>query len=196
MPTTPIFAFPYPALTDPPNGAAQIQALAEAVEAELNGTNSDVTSLTSRVTVLENLYGTAVAVADSDTAISTTSSAAYTESWGGSNTPSAVAFVAPPSGKVIIHNSSYVDNNNATGYTYLSWILRNGAVIGSGTTVALANDGWALVTFGVAGSAQGRATLVTGLTGGNSYNVRQAMKVVGGQAESQFRHLAVEPVLK
>ena len=36
MPVTPIYSFPYPALTDPPNGAAQIQALAEAVETEID----------------------------------------------------------------------------------------------------------------------------------------------------------------
>ncbi|OLL69832.1 hypothetical protein Ae168Ps1_6389c [Pseudonocardia sp. Ae168_Ps1] len=33
MPETPIFAYRYPASTDPPNGPAQIQALAEDVEA-------------------------------------------------------------------------------------------------------------------------------------------------------------------
>lgn len=35
MPTTPIYGLPYPALSDPPNGPAQIQALAEGVESEL-----------------------------------------------------------------------------------------------------------------------------------------------------------------
>lgn len=35
MPTTPVYAIPYPSLTDAPNGAAQMQALAVAVEAAL-----------------------------------------------------------------------------------------------------------------------------------------------------------------
>ncbi len=35
MPSTPTYGLPYPALSDPPNGPAQIQALAEEVETEL-----------------------------------------------------------------------------------------------------------------------------------------------------------------
>lgn len=35
MPLTPVYSLPYPALSDAPNGPAQIQALAEEVEAEL-----------------------------------------------------------------------------------------------------------------------------------------------------------------
>lgn len=44
MPTTPVYSFPYPALTDAPNGAAQIQALAEAVETRIQSLNSTVTT--------------------------------------------------------------------------------------------------------------------------------------------------------
>lgn len=40
MGVTPIYGFPYPALTDSPNGPAQIQALAQAVETRVK-TNSD-----------------------------------------------------------------------------------------------------------------------------------------------------------
>lgn len=36
MPSTPIYGLPYPSLSDPPNGPAQIQALADAVEDELD----------------------------------------------------------------------------------------------------------------------------------------------------------------
>ncbi len=36
MPNTPVYSLPYPALSDPPNGAAQIQALAERVEATMS----------------------------------------------------------------------------------------------------------------------------------------------------------------
>lgn len=45
MGVTPIYGFPYPALTDPPNGAAQIQALAEAVEADLAVTDSNIATI-------------------------------------------------------------------------------------------------------------------------------------------------------
>lgn len=45
MGVTPIYGFPYPALTDSPNGPAQIQALAEAVEADLAATDGNVAAL-------------------------------------------------------------------------------------------------------------------------------------------------------
>ncbi|MFI5561499.1 hypothetical protein ACIA2T_19650 [Amycolatopsis japonica] len=45
MPSTPTYAFPYPALTDPPNGAAQIQALATQVESKLSITDANVSTV-------------------------------------------------------------------------------------------------------------------------------------------------------
>lgn len=111
-------------------------------------------------------------------ASATTSSTSYTESWTG-GTPAGVSFVAPTSGKVIVHSSSFVKNSSATDgrRTFLSWILRNGATIGSGTTVSAANDTWALVSSrSVKDSCFGRATLLESLTPGASYNIRQAMK--------------------
>lgn len=47
MGLTPVYGFPYPALTDSPNGPAQIQALAEAVEADLVVTDANVATLQS-----------------------------------------------------------------------------------------------------------------------------------------------------
>lgn len=52
MGLTPIYGFPYPALTDSPNGPAQIQALAEAVEADLATTDATAASLSSTVAAL------------------------------------------------------------------------------------------------------------------------------------------------
>lgn len=45
MGLTPVYGFPYPALTDSPNGPAQLQALAEAVEADLVTTDANVAVL-------------------------------------------------------------------------------------------------------------------------------------------------------
>jgi hypothetical protein len=52
MGTTPIYGFPYPGVNDSPNGPAQIQALAEAVEADLALTDAAATALSARVTGL------------------------------------------------------------------------------------------------------------------------------------------------
>lgn len=44
MGTTPVYALPYPALTDAPNGPAQLQSLATAVETQLSRIDTDATS--------------------------------------------------------------------------------------------------------------------------------------------------------
>jgi hypothetical protein len=51
---TPIYGFPYPSISDSPNGPAQLQALAEAVEADLSNTDSNVGALTAASQSLSN----------------------------------------------------------------------------------------------------------------------------------------------
>lgn len=59
MGVTPIYGFPYPALSDPPNGAAQIQALAEAVEADLAVTDANISTINATApTYMKFLGGT------------------------------------------------------------------------------------------------------------------------------------------
>lgn len=146
---------------------------------------------------LNDLLGETVSGISSASA--TTTSTSYTETWTG-GTPAGVSFVAPTSGKVIVHSSSFVKSSSATSgrRTLLSWILRNGAVIGSGTTVSAANDTWALVSArSVKDSCFGRSTLLIGLTPGNAYNIRQAMKVINSAdtGTSEFRQLVVKPTV-
>lgn len=47
MPTTPTYGFPYPSLTDPPNGPAQLESLADAVETALDQQRADILSALS-----------------------------------------------------------------------------------------------------------------------------------------------------
>jgi len=190
VPTTPIFAFPYPALTDPPNGAAQIQALAEAVETELNATNADITALQT----VTNKFATGATVQNFQAALANFTSTSFTETFTTSNTPAQIAFVAPPSGVVLIHMRSWLDNNLTAGRTYVGWVLRNGAVIGSGTTVLAASDARAIHNMSAEDNEYGATFYVSGLTAGNSYNVRNAGRVTSGTGESQNRELIVQPI--
>lgn len=57
MGVTPIYGFPYPALTDSPNGPAQIQALAEAVEADLAVTDANIAAVTALGPTYTKLLG-------------------------------------------------------------------------------------------------------------------------------------------
>lgn len=49
MPNTPVYGLPYPSLSEPPDGPDQIQALAEAVEAELVRIDADVADIIAEV---------------------------------------------------------------------------------------------------------------------------------------------------
>lgn len=54
MPITSVYSFPYPALSDSPNGPAQFQALAEAIEDKFVTNDATDTTLGNRITDLEN----------------------------------------------------------------------------------------------------------------------------------------------
>lgn len=113
------------------------------------------------------------------------------------------AFTAPPSGKVYITISGRIDQNHAGGQTVLTWRLRAGDNVGSGTTIegaSIANGllvGEAVVDDAPARLSAGNRTLIEGLTPGADYNV-QALHWVEGSPSSgsiRFRRLIVEPVL-
>lgn len=76
MGVTPVYGFPYPALTDSPNGPAQIQALAEAVEsslqAEANTRSSTDTTLTNSIAAILQARSGLTSIATNQNTTSTT----------------------------------------------------------------------------------------------------------------------------
>jgi len=89
MPVTPIYALPYPALSDPPNGPSQFQALAEEVETELSRIDSSITTINAtlagiapnpiiaRKTVDESVTSSTALQNDDHISFSVTTSAVY-----------------------------------------------------------------------------------------------------------------------
>lgn len=132
---------------------------------------------------------------DTQNALANVSATSYTETFTTSNTPASRVFTAPTSGMVIVHNSAWLDNSSALARTYLGWVLRTGGTLGAGTTVLAADDHRAIHNLSTDDITAGRAYLVTGLTAGNSYNIRQAGRVTSGTGEFQDRHLIVQPVI-
>lgn len=133
-------------------------------------------------------------LADSDTqnTSGTTTSTSYTATLTG-GTACGKAFVAPPSGKVLIINNCYFFHS-AASFAFCTIRLKTGASIGSGTDVIAAADAECLVTGGV--SSQGRGRLVTGLTAGSSYNVQQMFRVdTSGTGTFVNKQLIVIPQL-
>lgn len=144
-------------------------------------------------TLLNRTLG--ASVADTQNALANSSvTAGYNETLDTSPTPCAVVFVAPESGSVLVHNSAWLDSNG-NSRTYLGWVARTGGTIGDGTFVQVAQDEDAISSVTVNDITAGRTTILSGLTPGDTYNIRQAAKVSAGIGEYQDRHLAVQPVV-
>lgn len=139
-----------------------------------------------------------VKVADATTL--TLTSPALTSTYAPGSPVCGTTFVAPASGSVYITVSGRIQNDTATNTTYLSYEVRDGAVVGSGTPVLAPDSGGRALAAGIAASARAggsRRYLLTGLTPGNSYNVRtmHAGQMATGGATIFNRDLLVEPVL-
>jgi hypothetical protein len=134
-----------------------------------------------------------VAVSSTESALGSTTSTSYTATLTG-GTACGVAFVAPASGTVIVHNSGLIDNSG-TLRTYCTFRIRTGGTIGSGTDVVAALDANSIANVGVDDVTEGRSIMVTGLTPGATYNCQQLFKVSAASTGTFVsKHLAIQPV--
>lgn len=134
------------------------------------------------------------AQADTQSSSGTTTSTSYTSTLTG-GTACGVAFVAPASGAVLIISNCQISNSGANN-SRCSFVVRTGAVVGSGGTVLAADDSRAQLHNGTTaerGSIQHPMT--TGLTPGQSYNVQQVFDVAGGTGTFSNKSLTVIPML-
>lgn len=134
-------------------------------------------------------------------AVDTTNSESSTStSYLPGTTPTGVTFTCPPSGRVMITISSYFGQTTNANEAIVSFALRTGSTIGSGTVVLAATGTRALVC-GMAVNSGAPARLqasrriaVTGLTPGNPYNVRIEFATNPAGAVAIFtREIIVEP---
>lgn len=132
---------------------------------------------------------TTVTVANAQATTVTTTSTSYTTS----GTDCAVSFVAPTTGRVIIHTIARCVNDGATGGTLVAPETRTGGTVGSGTVVESAADTNGTSHYGT-NFARGSAThLLTGLTAGSTYNVRLLMRVTAGTGSIANREVIIQP---
>lgn len=126
-----------------------------------------------------------------------TTSTTYTATLTGS-TAAGGTFVAPLNGTVRVHWFSGLYNDIATGSGYVSWELRLGAVVGSGTVIVAADDSRSLRTKSSTspGDQQyGGSKRVSGLTPLATYNVRHMFKrETTGTFFVKNQRIAAEPV--
>jgi len=183
MSTTPTYGFHYPALGDAPDVPQWVQDLAEDVEAVL----TPVTPVTAK-------FATGALATTTQNTSGTTTSTSYTATLTGGTTCS-LTFVAPPSGQVMVHNTVNLSNTLTSG-VLMSFEIRAGAVVGSGTVFQAADDQNTNQSSGVAGVGN-RATVstpITGLTPGATYNIRQMFRVSAGTGTYISKRLTVVPL--
>lgn len=189
--TTDIYGFPFLELGDPPDIASGLEDLANAVEDEIVRVDADI----AKITGLTHVVG-------SSTATFTSTSLTFEAG----STPFGVTFVAPPSGAVYVTLSGYFRQSQDGGVALMSWTMRNGGTIGSGTTFGTAaNSNRALITGGVVTTGKpiyyqgSRRSPVSALTPGSTYNVRVEVAVdfdapaVAAGIDVVYRELLIEP---
>jgi len=180
--STPVYGLPYQTNTDAPDGPALGENLALAVETELERIDNAMAELR---------FPTAVTVqAEQTAAITGIGSTSYTTTGGAvCGTP----FIAPQSGKVMIHIAAELDNTSSV--TLVSFRLGTGATIGAGTAILTPSDDRSISNTGTDQTRYGVPYLVSGLTAGDDYNVRLEHRITaGGSGTVARRVLIVQPV--
>lgn len=179
--TTTNYGFPFPDESDPPDGATQIENLANALDTQLAVTDGNVATNAGRSVLLATLLGTAVAHYTAFTAAQTVTAIASTTYTAvlSSTTSCGHSFVAPPSGIVAIHWGANAFSGVTGSSLLIGTAVKTGSTVGAGTVVSDVSDDEALV-FSLLGDAPGsRIRVVTGLTPGSAYNVRQSARNSG-----------------
>ena len=112
---------------------------------------------------------------------------------GGTYADCGVSFVAPTTGRVMLHYAGELSNNNGLSRTQVAPVVRTGGTVGSGTVVLAASQDEAVQVFGTTPHRTGVSTLVSGLTPGDPYNVRLEHRVDGNQGTALRRRVTVVP---
>lgn len=124
----------------------------------------------------------------------TASTSFVTALTGATNNTWGVAFIAPPSGTVMVMCRAAAANATANDYALLDFQVRQGTTINSGTVVRATNDNTAgIIRSGTAGlqATIVAADVVTGLTPGSAYNVTLAYRSSSGGTVSYNRRQAL-----
>lgn len=135
---------------------------------------------------------TSTASGTQDAASTFTSTPGYTET-GTGNPFVSTTFVAPASGEVTVSLQAFVDNSTSARTTF-SFNIREGGVVGSGNLFYSGDDEEGIANLGSDDSRHGSETHVTGLTPGDTYNVRGKGRVSSASTGTvQHQHLIVKP---
>lgn len=174
---TPTYGWPYPELTDPPDGATEPANLALAIDTSLAALAATVATNAGRAAIFAALVGNAGVGTRYDTrptAITSVTSTAYVnlvETAG--SALCGVSFVVPVSGAVTIEWGATAGSDALTITTALATRVATGNIVGSGATFSVESDTEsAQITTGAGANllTVARQRTVSGLTPGAIYN--------------------------
>lgn len=186
-------------LTTPPNTIMNIQASEGITMQSASGTD-DVVIASGRDVYLSgtetHIDGTidwgGSAARDATTLTSQgTASTAYVQL----ATITGQSFVAPPSGKIMVHWMLALENSLAGGDAVCTFQIRDGSTIGAGTLFMAANDLRAVRKPGIARESRTGIWPVDSLTPGAAYNVELLFRSTSGANTATFlnRNVGVVP---
>jgi hypothetical protein len=125
----------------------------------------------------------------------TTTSTSYVNSLtGATNNVWGVAFIAPPSGTVMVSCKAAAANATAGDYALMDFQIRTGATPNLGSVIRNANDNTAGIIRSSTASLQATivsSDVVTGLTPGTQYNVTLSYRSSSGGTVSYNRRQAI-----
>lgn len=138
-----------------------------------------------------------VCVFDTQVANGTTTSATYTPTLAG-GVACGFAFVAPPTGRILVYNSCGLSmaSGAPAAYSFCTPVVKNGNVVGGGTDFLAASDDNAVINHGSNEFRRfGASQIVPGLTPGGFYNIQQQFKSgsAGDSALFQRKKLIIQP---
>lgn len=105
---------------------------------------------------------------------------------GGTYADCGVAFLAPTTGRVIIHLAAHALNSTTAG-TQVAPVVRTGGTVGTGSVVLAASVDNMVQVQGTSGHRFGSHVLVSGLTAGDTYNVRLEHQVSAASTGTVLR---------
>lgn len=112
---------------------------------------------------------------------------------GGTYSDCGVVFIAPTSGRVLVHMAARLSNGGASDGTMVCSETRIGGTIGSGTVFEGTGDRGPS-HYGTTFARIGAAHFISGLTPGTTYNIRMLHRVTATNGTVALRELTVVPL--
>ena len=164
--------------------------------------------------LLEIMSGATLQIDDGSTVALGTSAGTESDTQGGNitgftgttfltgATACGLSFVAPPSGKVLVHWAGNIETNGTTDLGIISIRVGTGSTLGAGSVELAPDSDWSISSAGLAANLasrahHGRTRLIDSLTPGDTYNAitQHAMTGATDSGDIFYRELIVQPLI-